>query len=245
MIDELSQAVLSREEVVRYLKGAHGESPEAAQERVYAYLEELRTTQRYRLYRALQAPGLPDSPEDPAARRARRPRDCRHRGRAGHLRVGPQEPHRLPDRAAGARRPRRAAADHRRRHQPVRRPARPPAQARHRRGADPARHEGPGVPDHAEGVRGRAAARPRPALLHRGRAELQRRSEGAEDGPDPRRHAVGHREPGHPADGDLVRPGPRRPHPVAPGREEAAAAVRQRTGRDDARARSATGRGRS
>ena len=59
MIDELSQAVLSREEVVRYLKGAHGESPEAAQERVYAYLEELRTTQRYRLYRALQHPVYP------------------------------------------------------------------------------------------------------------------------------------------------------------------------------------------
>jgi glycerol-3-phosphate O-acyltransferase len=59
MLDELSQAVLSREEVVRYLKGTHGESPEAAQERVYAYLEELRTTQRYRLYRALQHPVYP------------------------------------------------------------------------------------------------------------------------------------------------------------------------------------------
>jgi glycerol-3-phosphate O-acyltransferase len=59
MLDELSQAVLSREEVVRYLKGAHGESPDVAQERVYAYLEELRTTQRYRLYRALQHPVYP------------------------------------------------------------------------------------------------------------------------------------------------------------------------------------------
>ena len=59
MLDDLSQAVLSREEVVRYLKGTHGESPEAAQERVYAYLEELRTTQRYRLYRALQHPVYP------------------------------------------------------------------------------------------------------------------------------------------------------------------------------------------
>jgi glycerol-3-phosphate O-acyltransferase len=59
MLDELSQAVLSREEVARYLKGTRGESPEAAQERVYAYLEELRTTQRYRLYRALQHPVYP------------------------------------------------------------------------------------------------------------------------------------------------------------------------------------------
>jgi glycerol-3-phosphate O-acyltransferase len=59
MRDELSQAVLSREEVVRYLKGTHGESPEAAQERVYAYLDELRTTQRYRLYRSLQHPVYP------------------------------------------------------------------------------------------------------------------------------------------------------------------------------------------
>jgi len=51
--------VLGREEVVRYLQGGHGESALQAQERVYSYLEELRTTQRYRMYRALQHPLYP------------------------------------------------------------------------------------------------------------------------------------------------------------------------------------------
>ena len=59
MLDDLSQAVLAREEVVRYLQGTHGESSEAAHERVYAYLDELRTTQRYTLYRALKHPVYP------------------------------------------------------------------------------------------------------------------------------------------------------------------------------------------
>ena len=59
MPDDISQAVLSREEVVRYLKGTHGESSESARERVYAYLDELRTTQRYTLYRALKHPVYP------------------------------------------------------------------------------------------------------------------------------------------------------------------------------------------
>ncbi|HEX7484534.1 MAG TPA: 1-acyl-sn-glycerol-3-phosphate acyltransferase [Vicinamibacterales bacterium] len=59
MFDDVSQAVLSRDEVVRYLRGTHGESSDAARERVYAYLEELRTTQRYTLYRALKHPVYP------------------------------------------------------------------------------------------------------------------------------------------------------------------------------------------
>ncbi len=59
MPDDISQAVLSREEVVRYLKGTHGETSESARERVYAYLDELRTTQRYTLYRALKHPVYP------------------------------------------------------------------------------------------------------------------------------------------------------------------------------------------
>jgi len=57
--DEIAQAVLGRDEVIRYLQGGEGESPLQAQERVYAYLEELRTTQRYRMYRALQHPLYP------------------------------------------------------------------------------------------------------------------------------------------------------------------------------------------
>ena len=56
MLDEISQAVLAREEVVKYLSGA---SPDRARERVFGYLDELRTTQRHGLYRALQHPLYP------------------------------------------------------------------------------------------------------------------------------------------------------------------------------------------
>ena len=59
LIDELTEAVLAREEVARYLSGSHGLSGEAARERVIAYLDELRTTQRYELYRALEYPLYP------------------------------------------------------------------------------------------------------------------------------------------------------------------------------------------
>src|SRR5215470_12098317 len=59
MLDEVSQAVLEREEVLKYLRGDYGERGEQARERVFAYLEELRTTQRYRIYRALQHPLYP------------------------------------------------------------------------------------------------------------------------------------------------------------------------------------------
>jgi glycerol-3-phosphate O-acyltransferase len=58
MLDEVAQAVLAREEVVKYLRG-DGESGEQARERIFAYLEELRTTQRHGLYRALQHPLYP------------------------------------------------------------------------------------------------------------------------------------------------------------------------------------------
>ena len=57
--DDITQAVLGREEVARHLQGGDGESPRQAQERVHAYLDELRTTQRYRMYRALQHPLYP------------------------------------------------------------------------------------------------------------------------------------------------------------------------------------------
>ena len=59
MIDEITQAVLSREEVARYLRGSHGESGRAARERIEGYLVELRTTQRYSIYRALKHPLYP------------------------------------------------------------------------------------------------------------------------------------------------------------------------------------------
>ena len=59
MIDEITQAVLSREEIARYLQGSHGESGRAARERIETYLEELRTRQRYSIYRALKHPLYP------------------------------------------------------------------------------------------------------------------------------------------------------------------------------------------
>jgi glycerol-3-phosphate O-acyltransferase len=59
LVDELTEAVLAREEVARYLSGSHGPTGEAARERVINYLDELRTTQRYELYRALEYPLYP------------------------------------------------------------------------------------------------------------------------------------------------------------------------------------------
>jgi glycerol-3-phosphate O-acyltransferase len=59
MLDDIAQAVLAREEVVKYLSGSYGESGEKARARIFGYLEELRTTQRHGLYRALQHPLYP------------------------------------------------------------------------------------------------------------------------------------------------------------------------------------------
>ncbi|HEY7473580.1 MAG TPA: 1-acyl-sn-glycerol-3-phosphate acyltransferase, partial [Vicinamibacterales bacterium] len=59
MLDDISRAVLAREEVARYLRGARGRGEDAARERVEGYLEELRTTQRYAFYRALRHPLYP------------------------------------------------------------------------------------------------------------------------------------------------------------------------------------------
>ena len=63
MLDEISQAVLAREEVAKYLRGGYGgESGAQARERIYGYLDELRTSQRYPIYRALQHPFYPILP---------------------------------------------------------------------------------------------------------------------------------------------------------------------------------------
>ncbi|MCC7418439.1 MAG: 1-acyl-sn-glycerol-3-phosphate acyltransferase [Acidobacteria bacterium] len=56
MLDEISQAVLARDDVAKYLAG---ESGAQARERIHAYLDELRTTQRHAVYRALQHPLYP------------------------------------------------------------------------------------------------------------------------------------------------------------------------------------------
>src|SRR5437667_5317509 len=59
MQDDISQAVLAREEVARYLRGDNAGSSSEARERIYEYLDELRTVQRHSLYRALQHPLYP------------------------------------------------------------------------------------------------------------------------------------------------------------------------------------------
>jgi glycerol-3-phosphate O-acyltransferase len=57
--DDITQAVLAHEDVARYLRGGHGASELDARERIHAYLDELRTTQRYPIYRALKHPLYP------------------------------------------------------------------------------------------------------------------------------------------------------------------------------------------
>jgi glycerol-3-phosphate O-acyltransferase len=59
MLDDITRAVLAREEVVAYLNGSHGESGEQAEERIHGILDELRTRQRYPIYRALKHPLYP------------------------------------------------------------------------------------------------------------------------------------------------------------------------------------------
>lgn len=56
--DDITAAVLARDDVARYVQ-AHASDAKAARQQVETYLGELRTTQRYRFYRALQHPLYP------------------------------------------------------------------------------------------------------------------------------------------------------------------------------------------
>jgi hypothetical protein len=58
-LDDITRAVMAREEVVAYLNGSHGESGARAEARVHEYLVELRTTQRHAIYRVLKHPLYP------------------------------------------------------------------------------------------------------------------------------------------------------------------------------------------
>ena len=58
-MDDITEAVLAREEVARFLEGSHGLTSDVARTRVLGYLDELKTTQRYELYRALEYPLYP------------------------------------------------------------------------------------------------------------------------------------------------------------------------------------------
>ena len=57
--DDLTRAVMQRDDVSNFLKGAHGESPADVRQRIEEFLDELKTRQRYRFYRALQHPLYP------------------------------------------------------------------------------------------------------------------------------------------------------------------------------------------
>src|SRR5688572_26665329 len=58
MLDEISQAVLARDEVAKYLR-EHSDDDTQTRERIFSYLDELKTTQRHAIYRALQHPLYP------------------------------------------------------------------------------------------------------------------------------------------------------------------------------------------
>lgn len=59
MLDEITQAVLSRDEIVRFLESSRGEDGRQVRLRIETYLDELRTTQRYAIYKALKHPLYP------------------------------------------------------------------------------------------------------------------------------------------------------------------------------------------
>src|SRR3979490_3518193 len=59
MQDDISEAVLANEDVVKYLRGGSGDSGAQAREKINGYLDGLRTTQRHKFYRALQHPLYP------------------------------------------------------------------------------------------------------------------------------------------------------------------------------------------
>ena len=59
ILDDITRAVLSRDEITRYLQGTHGGTGSDKRERIHGYLDELRTTQRYSIYRTLKHPLYP------------------------------------------------------------------------------------------------------------------------------------------------------------------------------------------
>ncbi len=180
--DTIAEAVLAREDVARFLEGSHGLTSDAARTRVMAYLDELQTTQRYELYRALEYPLYPilrkiervgenQQLAVDAVKKGRVVYASNHRSHIDYL----VEPLVLDD--AGIRPPIIAAGINL-----FGGPLGLDSQARHRRAADSPQHQGPRLPDHAQGLRQRAAAQARPVLLSGRRPQLQRRAEADEGG---------------------------------------------------------------
>jgi glycerol-3-phosphate O-acyltransferase len=57
--DEITEAVLAREDVARYLHAGAGGAGPSVRERVQTYLDEMRTTQRHSMYKVLKHPLYP------------------------------------------------------------------------------------------------------------------------------------------------------------------------------------------
>ena len=57
--DGISEAVLSRADIARYLDGSHGAAGADARVRIQGYLKELQTTQRYPYLPSAETPALP------------------------------------------------------------------------------------------------------------------------------------------------------------------------------------------
>ena len=84
--DDLTQAVLARDDVARYVKETPGASGDETRQRIEGYLAELKTTQRYRFYRALQHPLYPILRKvQRIAEHVDRARQATHRGRVVYV----------------------------------------------------------------------------------------------------------------------------------------------------------------
>ena len=174
--DDITRAVLARDDVAKYLRGQAGGPDADARERIEGYLDELRTTQRYRFYRALQHPLYPilrkvqriaehvEHAID-GVRRGRVVYVSNHKSHLDYL----VEPLVLDDN--GIRPPLLAAGINL-----FGGALGPAASPRHRRDSDPPQQQGSAVPRDAARVHRRAAEAARPALLRGGRTQLQRRA---------------------------------------------------------------------
>ena len=143
MLDDITQAVLAREDVARYLRGGHGQSELQARERIHALprraaddaalpdLSRAASTRSIRSCARSSASTSTSSIAQQATRAGRVIYVSNHKSHLDYL----VEPLVLDDN--GIRPPVIAGG-----HQPVRRTARPAPPPRHRRDSDPAQHQG-------------------------------------------------------------------------------------------------------
>ena len=227
--DDLAQAVLSREDVVRYLRSAtgvptdaNGSSPTSKSSKRRSGTSFIaRSSTRCTRFSGRSSGGSNIS------RSSNRPP-----GGTRHLRVEPPEPHGLPRRAGRAGRQRRAPAHYRRGHQPVGGPL--GLIHKHVTGAIPIRRN---TKDPAYLITLKAyvascsAARTSCSIPKV--AQLQRRAEKAQDRPAARGAALGNAGPDDRADRDFLRPRARGSHPRTTARQAEPAPVRARARRDD------------